>query len=214
MKLPEISQLEQCKRVLRLEARAVEALAERLDERVVRAVEEITACTGLLLVAGMGKSGLVAQKISAMFAATGTRSFFLHPSEAQHGDLGRVGPNDIVLVLSYSGETAEVVTLVHQLVRRGLQVIALTASELSTLGRAATVTIELGTVTEACNWGLIPTTSATLMTALGDALALGVSHARGFTRSEFGEIHPGGLLGRIARPTPATPFIGETCDAT
>lgn len=198
MPLPSSAPLEQCQRVLKLEAQAIEALADRLDVRVCQAIDEIAACSGMLVVTGMGKAGLVGQKVSATFAATGTRSFFLHPGEAQHGDLGRVGPDDVALVLSYSGETEEIVKLVPLLSRRGLRVIAITGTERSTLGREASVVIELGTVTEACDWGLIPTTSASLMMTLGDALALGVSNARGFTRSDFGEIHPGGLLGQVA----------------
>lgn len=198
--------LERCRRILRQEAAALDALAQRLDPTVCGAIDRLAECRGIVLLSGVGKSGLVAQKISATFAASGIRSFFLHPTEAQHGDLGRVGNDDLALLISYSGETEEMIRLAAQLSRKAADTIAITASARSRLGRAVNLTIELGTVAETCEWGLVPTTSATLTAAMGDALALGVRELRSFQRSQFGEIHPGGVLGTVVPNEPLPPI--------
>jgi arabinose-5-phosphate isomerase len=143
----------------------------------------------------MGKAGHIGQKLAATFTSTGTRAHFLHPAEAIHGDLGRIGPGDVVLALSQSGETAEIVGLLPSIEQMGVPLVAVTASRTNTLGAAAEVTIELGRLSEACSLGLAPTTSTTAMLGLGDALALVVSQLRGFEAQDFAKYHPGGSLG-------------------
>ena len=189
-------QLRTARDIIHQESRSLAALAGRLDSEFCRAVEFIHECRGNVIVSGMGKAGLVGQKIMATLASTGTPSHCLHPAEAVHGDLGRVGRDDVVLILSQSGETEEVVRMLPSLVEFGVPIIAITAGNDSTLGRAATVTIELGPIDEACSLGLAPSTSTTAMLALGDALALVVSRLRGFGREDFARFHPAGSLGR------------------
>lgn len=188
--------LEEARDVLRAEARAIQALADRLGPEFLDAVQTIRACRGHLVVTGMGKAGLVGQKISATFASTGTPSIFLHPAEAYHGDLGRVVREDVVLALSTSGETAEVVRLLPPLRQIGASILAVTSSRDSTLGRNADLVIELGRIEEACPLGLAPSASTAAILALGDALAFCVLTARGFDREKFAFYHPGGELGR------------------
>lgn len=182
--------------VISAEADALAGLADRLNQDFSRAVELLYDLRGNLIVTGMGKAGLIGQKLAATFASTGTRAHFLHPAEAIHGDLGRVHRDDIVLLLSQSGETSEVVGLLPALRQLGVPLVAVTASSRSTLGKQATVTIELGELEEACNLGLAPSTSTTAMLALGDALALVVSRLRGFRAEDFAQFHPGGALGK------------------
>jgi arabinose-5-phosphate isomerase len=182
--------------ILKIEAGAVLSLAERLGPEFDDAVEAITAARGHLVVTGMGKAGLVAQKISATFASTGTPSIFLHPAEAYHGDLGRVLAADVVLAISNSGETEEVVRLLPSIKQIGAKVVAVTASKASTLGRTADIVIELGRIEEACPLKLAPSATTTAILALGDALALCVLEARGFDKEQFAFFHPGGDLGR------------------
>lgn len=182
--------------VICTEARALASLIGRLDTSFFRAVQLLYKLRGSLIVTGMGKAGLIGNKLAATFASTGTRAHFLHSAEAFHGDLGRVHPGDLVLVLSQSGETEEVVQLLPPLGRMGVPLLAITASPLSTLGREAEVTIELGKLEEACSLGLAPSTSTTAMLALGDALALVVSRLKGFGAEDFAQFHPGGALGR------------------
>jgi arabinose-5-phosphate isomerase len=158
-------------------------------------VECVVHCPGEVIVSGIGKAGIVGQKIMATLASTGTPAHFLHPAEAVHGDLGRVRHEDVVILLSQSGETEEMVRLLPMLRDWGVVMIAITAQAGSTLGRSATVTIELGTLEEACRWGLAPSTSTTAMLAVGDALALVVSRMRNFQREDFARLHPGGNLG-------------------
>ena len=172
------------------------ALVERLDRSFYDAVELILAARGSLIVTGIGKAGLIGQKLTATFASTGARAHFLHPAEAFHGDLGRVHADDVVLALSQSGETAEVLQLLPALRSFGVKLIAMTASAESTLGRAAAIVLPLGRLDEACSLGLAPSTSTTVMLALGDALALVVSRLRGFRPEDFARFHPGGALGR------------------
>ncbi|MFO0870150.1 MAG: KpsF/GutQ family sugar-phosphate isomerase [Pirellulales bacterium] len=182
--------------ILRAEAAAVLALAERLDDRFTDAITLLLNCPGSVMVTGIGKAGLIGQKIAATLASTGTRSHFLHAAEALHGDLGRVHPADVVMVLSYSGETAEITRLLPSLRELGTPIIALTGQPASQLGKAATITLDIGPIQEACALGLAPSTSTTAMLALGDALALTVSHQRRFGPADFARFHPGGSLGR------------------
>jgi arabinose-5-phosphate isomerase len=182
--------------VIAAEARAIAALVDRLERSFYDAVELILATQGNLIVTGIGKAGLIGQKLTATFASTGTRAHFLHPAEAFHGDLGRVHADDVVLALSQSGETAEVLQLLPALRSFGVKLIAMTASTGSSLGRAAAITLCLGRPEEACTLGLAPSTSTAVMLALGDALALVVSRLRGFAPEDFARFHPGGALGR------------------
>lgn len=182
--------------VLRLEAEALTALSQRLGDPFQRACRLILECRGHLVVGGMGKAGLVGQKISATFASTGTPSHFLHPAEALHGDLGRLRPEDVVLALSKSGATREVVQLVPAVRAIGARLIAICGDADSPLGHHADVTLELGDAPEACPLGLAPTVSTTMMLALGDALAMAVLEGRELTREEFARFHPAGSLGR------------------
>lgn len=182
--------------VIELEARALEQLARRLDARFCRATQLLRECRGSVLVSGIGKAGLIGQKIAATLASTGTRSHFLHPAEAVHGDLGRVHSTDMMLILSQSGETEEVVRLLPALRSAGVPIVAVTGRAASTLGKAADVVLELGALKEACHLGLAPSTSTTAMLALGDALALVASRMRAFGREDFARFHPGGNLGR------------------
>lgn len=194
--LSPFEQLSYAREIIRLEAQALEKVAGRLGLEFCRAVELLEQCRGSVVVSGIGKAGLIGQKISATMASTGTRSFFLHPAEAVHGDLGRLRDDDVVLVLSQSGETEEVVRILPSLKQTGLPIIAVTARATSTLGRAADVVLELGPLQEACPLGLAPSTSTTAMLAVGDALALVTSRARRFGRGDFAKFHPAGALGR------------------
>jgi arabinose-5-phosphate isomerase len=188
--------LNRAREVLRVEAQAILSLVDRLGPDFTSAVAAVAGCSGHLVVTGMGKAGLIAQKVSATFASTGTPSIFLHPAEAYHGDLGRVGKDDVVLALSNSGETEEVVRLLPPLRRIGARIVALTATRLSTLGKNADLVIELGRIDEACPLGLAPSATTTALLALGDALAFCVFESRGFDREKFAFYHPGGDLGR------------------
>jgi arabinose-5-phosphate isomerase len=182
--------------VIAVEARALDELQRRLDDSFHRAVERIRDLRGSLIVTGIGKAGLIGQKLTATFASTGVRAHFLHPAEAFHGDLGRLHADDLVLALSQSGETAEMLQLLPALRSMGIAIVAMTASAESTLGRAASIVLPLGRLEEACSLGLAPSTSTTVMVALGDALALVVSRLRGFGEEDFARFHPGGALGR------------------
>jgi arabinose-5-phosphate isomerase len=173
----------------------LEGIAERLDGSFCQAVELVRTLRGCVIVTGIGKAGMIGQKLTATFASTGARSHFLHPAEAFHGDLGRVHSDDVVLALSQSGETNEVLQLLPALKQFGVKLIAVTASAQSTLGRAADVVLPLGRLEEACSLGLAPSTSTAAMLALGDALALVVSRLKGFRAEDFARFHPGGALG-------------------
>jgi arabinose-5-phosphate isomerase len=182
--------------VLRIEAEALDRVRERLGESIARAAELIYRSSGSVIVTGMGKAGLVGQKLAATLASTGTRAFPLHPAEAVHGDLGRIRGNDVVLALSQSGETEEVLRLIPALRRLGACLVAITERSGSSLGRAADLCIALGPVAEACPLGLAPSASTTVLMAVGDALALLVSRMREFTAEDFALYHPAGSLGR------------------
>ena len=184
------------RRVLATEAAAVAALEDRLDENFARACALLLACEGRIVVTGMGKSGHVASKIAATLASTGSPAFFVHPAEAIHGDLGMITAKDVVLALSNSGETSELVTILPLIKRLGVPLVALTGKEASTLSRHATVTLDVSVAVEACPLNLAPTASTTAALAMGDALAISVLEARGFTEEDFARSHPGGSLGR------------------
>jgi arabinose-5-phosphate isomerase len=182
--------------VLRLEADALTRVRDRLDLSIARAADRIYRCTGSVIVTGMGKAGLVGQKLAGTLASTGTRAFPLHPADAVHGDLGRIRTGDVVLALSQSGETEEVLRLIPALRRLGATLIAVTERAASSLGRQADLCVALGPIAEACPLGLAPSASTTAMMAVGDALALLVSRMRDFRPEEFALYHPAGSLGR------------------
>ncbi len=190
--------LDYARTVLETEAEALLAVRDRLDEAFERAVETILRCRGSVIVTGMGKAGLVGQKIAATLASTGTRAHPLHPAEALHGDLGRISREDVVLALSYSGETEEVVRLIEPIRRLGAPLIAITGRGQSQLARGADIAIVLGTLAEACPLGLAPSTSTTAMMAVGDALAFALSKARRFAPEQFAAFHPAGSLGKLS----------------
>lgn len=187
--------LEAGRKVLEIEARALGDLVERLDQHFDHAVEALFRCQGRVVVAGMGKSGLIGQKISATLSSTGTPSFFLHPAEALHGDLGRLVAGDVLLALSYSGETEELLRLLDTVKRLGIPLITLTGSPVSTLGQASDVMLDVSISREACPLGLAPTASTTAMLAMGDALAMALVEKRGFSEDDYAVLHPGGGLG-------------------
>jgi arabinose-5-phosphate isomerase len=182
--------------VLRIEAQAVERVRDRLGLSIPRAAELIYRCPGSVIVTGMGKAGLVGQKLAATLASTGTRAFPLHPAEAVHGDLGRIRADDVVIALSQSGETDEVLRLIPALRRLGACLVAVTERATSSLGQAADLCITLGPIEEACPLGLAPSASTTALMAVGDALALLVSRMRSFRAEDFALYHPAGSLGR------------------
>ncbi|WP_406697960.1 KpsF/GutQ family sugar-phosphate isomerase [Singulisphaera sp. Ch08] len=182
--------------VLRVEAHALERVRDRLGASITRAADLVYRCPGSVIVTGMGKAGLVGQKLAATLASTGTRAFPLHPAEAVHGDLGRIRAGDIVIALSQSGETYELLRLVPAVRRLGAHLVAITEGVASSLGQAADLCIALGPVQEACPLGLAPSASTTALMAVGDALALLVSKMRDFRAEDFALYHPGGSLGR------------------
>jgi arabinose-5-phosphate isomerase len=184
------------RRVLETEAAAVLALADRLDASFTRAVELLRDCRGRVIVTGMGKSGIIARKIAATLSSTGTSAFFLHPAEAIHGDLGAVRPDDVVLALSYSGETEEILRLLETIRRIGARIIAISGRDRSTLGHFADVCLDCHVAEEACPFNLAPTASTTAALALGDALAMTLLVAKGFRADDFANLHPGGRLGK------------------
>ena len=193
--LSAFEQLRFARHVILTESRALAQVADRLDGEFCRAADLIHSCRGNVIVSGMGKAGLIGQKIMATLASTGTPSHCLHPAEAVHGDLGRVRRNDVALILSQSGETDEIVRLLPSLTEFGVPIVAITGSVASSLGRSASVTIELGPLEEAGSLGLAPSTSTTAMLAMGDALALLVCRMRRFSREDFARFHPAGSLG-------------------
>jgi len=182
--------------VIETEARAVSALAERMNGEFVRACRFMLGCRGRIVVLGMGKSGHIAGKIAATLASTGSPAFFVHPGEASHGDLGMITANDVVLALSNSGETDELLVILPLLKRLGVPLICMTGNPLSRLARGADVSIDVSVAEEACPLGLAPTASTTAALAMGDALAVALLENRGFTREDFARSHPAGSLGR------------------
>jgi arabinose-5-phosphate isomerase len=184
------------RRVLTIEAEAVAALAARVDSGFDRAVDLVVGCKGRVVVAGMGKSGIVCQKIAATLSSTGTPAYFLHPAEALHGDIGLLVPGDVVLIVSNSGETEELVRCLELVRRIGVPIVALTGRPDSTLARYADAHIDVAVAREACALDLAPTASTTASLAMGDALAVACYERRGFTKTDFARRHPGGRLGR------------------
>lgn len=202
------------RRVIETEAETLTRLAGLIDHQFEQAVQMVLACTGSIVVTGVGKPWLVGQKISATMASTGTPSFALHPAEAMHGDLGRVRKSDVVLAISNSGTSEEVVRLLPLLKRDGVPLIGMTGRPESDLGRYSDVVLNLGRIEEACPLALAPSASTTAMLAMGDALALAVMEQRGFKSDDYARFHPGGALGRklmrageVMRPTAKTAIV-------
>lgn len=188
--------LQRAKEVLNIEAKGIVSLGDRLDDSFIQAVELLYDCRGKVVVTGLGKSGLICRKIAATFSSLGTPSFFLHAGDANHGDMGMVMEGDVVLAISNSGETEEILTLIPILKRIGVRLIAMTGKPDSTLSRAADVVLDAGVLEEACPLGLSPTASTTAALALGDALAVILLERKGFKEEDFALRHPGGTLGR------------------
>ncbi len=188
--------VETAKRVIQIEADAVLALSEQVDEKFVRAVEMILSCQGRLVVTGMGKSGLICQKVAATMASTGTPALFLHPAEGIHGDLGMLMKGDVVIAVSNSGETEEITRILPIIKRMGLPLISMSGNPKSTLARAGDVFLDISIKEEACPLGLAPTSSTTATLVMGDALAVALLVQRGFKEEDFALFHPGGALGK------------------
>ena len=209
--------LELARKVLRIEAAAVAALAERIDGAFLQALDLILACHGRVIVSGVGKSGHVARKIAATLASTGTPAYFVHAAEAAHGDLGMITRDDVLIALSNSGESHELLTIVPLIKREGGRLIAITGNPESSLAREADVHLDAAVAEEACPLNLAPTASTTAALALGDALAVALLDARGFGPEDFARSHPGGTLGRrllthvrdVMRPLERVPTVGE-----
>ncbi|MGW8271835.1 MAG: KpsF/GutQ family sugar-phosphate isomerase [Thermodesulfovibrionales bacterium] len=211
------SLLEIARRVLGIEADAVRALVDRLDHRFEKAVEIVSASRGRVVVSGMGKSGLVGKKIAATLASTGTPAFFLHAAEAGHGDLGMITSDDVVIAISNSGETEEIVCLIPFLKRFQVSLITMTGNPASTLAKSADVNLDVSVTEEACSLGIVPTASTTAALAMGDALAVALLTKRGFRTEDFAFFHPGGSLGRkffvkvgdLMHSGPRLPVVGH-----
>ena len=187
--------IEEAREVLAIEEQGLAAVRERIGEEFDQAVDTILSCPSRLVITGIGKSGIIGQKISATMNSTGTPSFFLHPVEAMHGDLGMVTPSDVVIAISYSGETAELNGLLISLKKRGTRIIAMTGGQESTLARASDIVLDIKVPMEACPLGLAPTASTTATLAMGDALAVVLLRRKQFQAADFRENHPGGSLG-------------------
>jgi len=188
--------LETARRVLRIEAQAIEGLLGRLDARFDKAVELLFQCKGRVVVTGIGKSGLIGRKVAATFSSTGTPSLFLHPAEAHHGDLGMLVREDVLLAISYGGETQEIIALLDTVKRLGIPLVTLTGNPRSTLAAASDVLLDISVKEEACSLNLTPTASTAASMAMGDALAIALLERRGFTPADFAALHPGGQLGK------------------
>ncbi|MCX5887681.1 MAG: KpsF/GutQ family sugar-phosphate isomerase [Proteobacteria bacterium] len=188
--------IERAKQVLKIEADAVFDLINKVNENFVRAVEILSECQGKVIITGIGKSGIISQKIASTLASTGTPSFFLHPAEGIHGDLGMIGKRDVVVAVSNSGETNEIAQLLPLIKRIGIKLIVMTGNLNSLLAQSGDVVIDIGVKEEACPLGLVPTASSTAAMAMGDALALALLEKRGFEPEDFALLHPGGSLGK------------------
>jgi arabinose-5-phosphate isomerase len=199
------------RRVLETEAAAILALVDRLDARFDCAVQLLLQCKGRVIVTGMGKSGIICRKISATLTSTGTPAFFLHPAEATHGDLGVITADDVVLALSYSGETDELLRLLETIRRLGAKLIAITGGPTSTLAQAADVALDCSVTEEACPMNLVPTASTTAALALGDAMAMTLLVAKGFKEEDFANLHPGGKLGKRLMRVEALMNASDKC---
>lgn len=196
MKADTTSSLDLARKVLRTEADAITGLVDRIGEDFERALDLLFECRGRVIVTGMGKSGIICRKIAATLSSTGTSAWFLHPAEAIHGDLGAIREDDVVLALSHSGETGELIRLLESIRRIGAKLIAVTGYSSSTLAKAADVTLDCGVTEEACPMNLVPTASTTAALALGDALAMTLLVRKGFGEEQFASFHPGGKIGR------------------
>ncbi|WP_145200576.1 KpsF/GutQ family sugar-phosphate isomerase [Thalassoglobus polymorphus] len=196
----QVEQLRSGREIVRQEAEALLNLARNMDASFLSAVNLVKECTGSVIVCGMGKAGLIGKKITATLSSTGTRAHFLHPAEAVHGDLGCLHEDDVLIVLSNSGETEEILNVIPTAKRFEIPVICITATHHNSLAFRSDIVLEIGRVREACRWGLAPSTSTTAMLALGDALALVVSEAKGFMPHHFAQFHPGGSLGQKLKP--------------
>ncbi|MFA5165013.1 MAG: KpsF/GutQ family sugar-phosphate isomerase [Candidatus Omnitrophota bacterium] len=209
--------IKRAKEVLRIEAAAISSLIRRIDKNFEKAVRAVLACKGKLVVTGMGKPGFIGAKISATLSSTGTPSLYLHPADAIHGDLGRVTKDDVVLAISNSGETEEIIRLLPTLKKIGARIIAMTGNGDSTLAKHSDVVLDVAVKKEACPLNLAPTASTTAMLAMGDALAVALLDRRGFRREDFALYHPGGSLGKrlilkvedIMRKGKENPVVGE-----
>jgi arabinose-5-phosphate isomerase len=206
-----VADLALARKVLQTEASAILALVPRLDERFVRAVDLLHQCQGRVILTGMGKSGIICQKIAATLASTGTSAFFLHPAEAIHGDLGVIRSDDVVVALSYSGETGEVLRLLETIRRLGAKLVAITGSPSSTLAKAADLSLDCSVTEEACPLNLIPTASTTAALAMGDALAMALLTEKGFKEEDFAHLHPGGKLGKKLMRVESLMTAGDDC---
>jgi arabinose-5-phosphate isomerase len=201
------------RKVLETEAAAILALVPRLDDRFDRAVELLHDCRGRVILTGMGKSGIICRKIAATLTSTGTAAFFLHPAEAIHGDLGVIQSDDVVLALSYSGETGEILRLFETIRRLGAKLIAITGAPASTLAEAADVALDCSVTEEACPLNLVPTASTTAALAIGDALAMTLLVRKGFRVEDFANLHPGGKLGKRLMRVETLMHAGKHCPA-
>jgi len=199
------------RKVLETEAAAILALVERLDERFERTVQLLLECRGRVILTGMGKSGLICRKIAATLTSIGTPSFFLHPAEAIHGDLGVIQPDDVIVALSYSGETDEILRLLETIRRLGAKLVAVTGTPGSTLAQAADVALDCSVAEEACPLNLVPTASTTAALAIGDALAMTLLVAKGFRQEDFANLHPGGKIGKRLMRVEALMHGGRLC---
>jgi arabinose-5-phosphate isomerase len=206
------------KRVIEIEAEAVSLMGNRIDSNFESAVQSILECTGRLIVSGMGKSGLISQKIAATMASTGTPSHFVHPGEATHGDLGMITKEDIVLIVSNSGETLELIQILPALQKKGVTIIGMIGRRNSTLSKRSDIYLDISVEKEACTLDLAPTASTTATLAMGDALAVSLLELRGFNKEDFAELHPAGILGKrllltldqLIHSGDKIPFIPET----
>jgi arabinose-5-phosphate isomerase len=199
------------RKVLQTEAAAILALLPRIDGRFDRAVELLHRCQGRVILTGMGKSGIISRKIAATLSSTGTPAYFLHPAEAIHGDLGVIRSDDVVLALSYSGETGEILRLLETIRRLGATLIALTGNPASTLAQAADVDLDCSVTEEACPLNLVPTASTTTALAMGDALAMTLLVQKGFKEADFANLHPGGKLGKRLMRVESLMHAGSDC---
>jgi arabinose-5-phosphate isomerase len=199
------------RRVLETEASAIRALVDRLDERFDCAVALLRNCGGRVILTGMGKSGIISRKIAATLTSTGTAALFLHPAEARHGDLGVIQSDDVVIALSYSGETDELLLLIETIRRLGAKLIAITGHSKSTLAQAADVALDCSVVEEACPMNLVPTASTTAALAIGDAIAMTLLVEKGFRQEDFANLHPGGKLGKRLMRVESLMHSGRQC---
>jgi len=206
-----VADLALARKVLETEAAAIRALIPRLDERFERAVDALQQCRGRVILTGMGKSGIICRKIAATLTSTGTPAFFLHPAEAIHGDLGVIQSDDVVVALSYSGETGEILRLLETIRRLGAKLLAITGSPDSTLAQAADVALDCSVTEEACPLNLVPTASTTAALAIGDALAMALLVEKGFKQEQFASLHPGGKLGKRLMRVESLMTGGKDC---